>query len=195
MRVLPTELPGVLIVEPKCFGDARGYFMETYQAERYRGVGIPGPFIQDNLSQSPQGVLRGLHLQFPNPQGKLVSVLKGEVFDVVVDIRLGSPTFGRWLGVTLNDDNKRQLWVPPGMAHGFLVISSNALFHYKVTDFYHPESELTLLWNDPEVGISWPTHLIQSGENPGQPRLAAKDQAGLRLADLPRNRLVTYAPH
>jgi dTDP-4-dehydrorhamnose 3,5-epimerase len=179
----PTKIAGVTVIEPKVFGDARGFFMETWQAQRYHEAGLPERFVQDNLSRSRRGVLRGLHMQFPNPQGKLVSVLEGEVFDVAVDIRLGSPTFGQWAGETLSGDNKRQLYVPPGLLHGFVVTSETALFAYKCTDFYNAAAELTVIWNDPDIGIAWP--LLD-------PQLAAKDLTGLRLKDLPRDKLVRY---
>lgn len=143
------------------------------------------PFVQDNFSYSTHGVLRGMHIQNPNPQGKLVGVLKGEVFDVACDIRRGSPTFGKWFGATLNEQNHHQIYLPPGVAHGFLVTGDDALFHYKCTDLYLPGGELTLMWNDPDVGIAWPT---------SQPKLSAKDQVGTRLRDLPEDRLVPYKP-
>lgn len=156
MNVLKTAIDGVLIIEPKKFGDARGYFLESFSQKRYEEAGIKGPFVQDNLSFSRRGVLRGLHFQDPNPQGKLVSAPLGEVFDVAVDIRKGSSTFGKWVGVMLSAENGRQLWVPPGLAHGFLVVSETALFSYKCTDYYSPSSEHCLLWNDPDIGIQWP---------------------------------------
>ena len=156
MNVLKTAIDGVLIIEPKKFGDTRGYFLESFSQKRYEEAGIKGPFVQDNLSFSRRGVLRGLHFQDPNPQGKLVSAPLGEVFDVAVDIRKGSTTFGQWVGVTLSAENGRQLWVPPGLAHGFLVVSETALFSYKCTNYYSPTSEHCLLWNDPDIGIEWP---------------------------------------
>ena len=183
MKVIETKLPGVLIVEPKVFGDARGYFLESFQAARYAEAGMAGPFVQDNLSFSRRGILRGLHLQNPRPQGKLVQVLQGEVFDVAVDVRVGSPTFGQWEGVVLSQENARQLYVPPGFAHGFLVTSETALFAYKCTDYYTPQSELSILWNDPDIGIEWPRI---------EPQLSAKDAAGLRLADIDSARLPKY---
>lgn len=185
MEVGTTAVDGVLIVEPKVFGDARGFFVETYQAERYAGAGIPASFVQDNLSYSQRGVLRGLHLQNPHPQGKLVQVLRGEVFDVTVDIRRGSPTFGNWVGVSLSAENKRQLWVPAGLAHGFLVTGEDALFSYKCTDLYHPETELSLRWDDPAVGIEWPLGNIE-------PSLSGKDADGLLLGDIPEERLPVW---
>lgn len=156
MKVLETKLPGVLIIEPDVHGDARGFFMETWQKERYAQYGLPTNFVQDNLSFSHKGVLRGLHYQDPNPQGKLVYVLQGEVFDVAVDIRRGSPTFGQWVGVTLSSENKRQLYIPEGFAHGFCVTSETALFAYKCTDYYNPQAEHGIIWNDPDIGIEWP---------------------------------------
>ena len=184
MNVIETELPGVLIIEPKVFGDERGYFMESYQAQRYAEAGIPGPFVQDNLSYSRRGILRGLHLQNPKPQGKLVQVLQGEVFDVAVDVRAGSPHFGKWLGVSLSSDNKRQLYVPPGFAHGFVATSDMAMFVYKCTDYYAPQAELSIAWNDPDIGINWPLD--------GPPQLSTKDAAGLRLSEIAAERLPNY---
>lgn len=183
MNVIETKLPGVVIIEPKVFGDARGYFMESFQAARYAEAGIAAPFVQDNLSFSRRGILRGLHLQNPRPQGKLVQVLQGEVFDVAVDVRVGSPTFGQWEGVMLSAENARQYYVPPGFAHGFVVTSDTALFAYKCTDYYMPQSELSILWNDPDIGIDWPIV---------EPQLSGKDAAGLRLADVNPERLPTY---
>jgi dTDP-4-dehydrorhamnose 3,5-epimerase len=156
MNVIETKLPGVLIFEPKVFGDSRGFFMETWNKQRYEEAGITGNFVQDNLSYSSYGVLRGLHFQNPNAQGKLVYVIEGEVFDVAVDIRVGSPTFGQWVGVTLSSKNKRQFYVPEGFAHGFCVTSETALFAYKCTDLYNPSAEGGILWNDPDIGIKWP---------------------------------------
>jgi len=156
VKITDTELPGVLLIEPKVYGDSRGFFMETWQTEHYSNAGIVGPFVQDNLSFSQNGVLRGLHFQNPGAQGKLVYVLAGEVFDVAVDIRVGSPTFGKWVGYNLSADNKRQLWVPEGFAHGFCVTSETALFAYKCTNFYSPGNEHSLRWNDPELNIDWP---------------------------------------
>ena len=184
MNITETELPGVLIVEPKVFGDERGFFMESYNAGRYAEAGLPESFVQDNLSFSRRGVLRGLHFQNPQPQGKLVSVLQGEVFDVAVDIRVGSPTFGRWTGVTLSAENKRQFYVPPDFAHGFVVTSDVALFYYKCTEYYAPASEGSVLWNDPEIGIEWP---IES------PTLSEKDRAAPTLREKPEDALPRYA--
>ncbi|HNC67675.1 MAG TPA: dTDP-4-dehydrorhamnose 3,5-epimerase, partial [Thauera aminoaromatica] len=153
MKVIETALPGVLIIEPKAFGDHRGFFLETFQVERYREAGITLPFVQDNHSRSQRGVLRGLHFQKTRPQGKLVSVSRGAVYDVAVDIDPASATYGKFVGVELNDDNHRQMWVPPGYAHGFCVLSEVADFQYKCTDFYFPADEGGLAWNDPDVGI------------------------------------------
>lgn len=183
MEVIPQEIPEVLLIKPKVFGDARGYFIETFQAERYRTSGLPLPFVQDNLSRSRRGTLRGLHLQNPHGQGKLVSVVAGEVFDVAVDVRSGSPTFGRWVGAVLSEDNHHQLYVPPGFAHGFCVTSEFALFSYKCTDLYHPESELGVLWNDPALAIAWPV---------SEPLISPKDQANLPLSQIDPNKLPRY---
>jgi dTDP-4-dehydrorhamnose 3,5-epimerase len=185
VKVLETAIPGVLLVEPRVFGDARGFFLETYHADRYAAAGVPGPFVQDNVSRSRRGVLRGLHFQHPHGQGKLVQVLEGEVFDVAVDVRVGSPTFGEWVGERLSADTRRQLYIPPGFAHGFLVTSEDALFVYKCTDVYHPESERSLRWDDPALGIEWPL---------GDVELSAKDRAAPTLAELPRELLPRYAP-
>ncbi len=155
MKVLPTNIADVLIIEPKLFGDQRGFFLETFQLERYAQHGISRPFIQDNLSRSSRGVLRGLHLQHPLTQGKLVSVLRGRVLDVAVDVRRGSPTFGRHVAVELSDENRRQLWVPRGFAHGFAVLSDSADFAYKCDNIYSPKDEIVVRWNDPEIGINW----------------------------------------
>jgi len=175
VKVIETQLAGVLIVEPKVFGDHRGFFLETFQVERYRDAGIGMSFVQDNHSRSQRGVLRGLHFQRTRPQGKLVGVSRGAVYDVAVDINPDSPTCGQYVGVELNDENHRQLWVPPGYAHGFCVLSEVADFQYKCTDYYQPEDEGGLLWNDPDVGIPWPV---------AEPQLSAKDQLNPRLRDL-----------
>lgn len=156
MKIVETDLAGVVVVEPKVFGDARGFFYETWQKERYEDAGIKGTFVQDNVSFSRKGVLRGLHYQQPHSQGKLVSVLQGEVFDVAVDIRAGAPQFGKWTGVILSGENHRQLWIPEGFAHGFCVLSDTAYFSYKCTDVYTPACEGGILWNDPDIGIKWP---------------------------------------
>lgn len=171
MQVIETDLPDVLIVEPRVFGDERGFFLETFSAERYAESGISGPFVQDNWSYSRRGTLRGLHYQIQQPQGKLVQVMRGEIFDVAVDMRRDSPAFGKWVGVMLSADNKRQLWVPPGFAHGFVVLSEEADFTYKCTDSYAPQHERSLLWNDPTVGVEWPYE--------GEPLLSEKDRNGL----------------
>ena len=175
MKVIETALPGVLIIEPRVFGDARGFFIETFQVERYREIGITQPFVQDNHSRSQRGVLRGLHFQKTRPQGKLVRVSRGAVYDVAVDINPKSPTFGRYVGVELSDDNHRQLWIPAGYAHGFCVISEVADFEYKCTDSYFPEDEGGLIWNDPDVAIPWPI---------AQPSLSGKDTVLPTLRDI-----------
>lgn len=168
MKVIETVLPGVLIIEPKVFGDSRGFFLETFQVERYREIGITLPFVQDNHSRSQRGVLRGLHFQKTKPQGKLVRVSRGAVYDVAVDIDPASPTFGKHVGVELSDDNHRQFWIPPGYAHGFCVLSEIADFEYKCTELYYPEDEGGVIWNDPAIGISWPCQ---------NPVLSQKDQS------------------
>lgn len=173
MRVTPIDIPGVLVIEPDIFHDARGVFLETHHQRRYAEVGIPGPFVQDNYSTSIRGTLRGLHFQEPHAQGKLVMVTEGTVFDVVVDIRKGSPAFGTWYGAELSAVNRRQLYVPPGCAHGFCVTSASAAFLYKCTDYYSPKDERGILWNDPSLGIRWPI---------ATPLLSAKDQAFKTLA-------------
>lgn len=176
IQVKATALPEVKIIEPKVFGDARGYFYESFNAQEFAGHVVPGvEFVQDNHSRSTRGVLRGLHYQIQHAQGKLVRVVEGEVFDVAVDVRRSSPNFGKWVGVTLSTENHRQLWVPPGFAHGFLVLSESAQFLYKTTDYWFPEHERSIAWNDPDIGIEWPFD--------GEPVLAAKDAAGRRLAD------------
>ena len=185
MKVTETALPGVLLVEPAVFGDARGFFLETYHAARYADAGIGAGFVQDNVSRSRRGVLRGLHYQLPHPQGKLVQVLEGEVWDVAVDIRRGSPTFGRWVGEYLSADTKRQLWIPPGFAHGFVVTSDEALFMYKCTELYRAEYDRAVLWNDPAIGIDWPS---------GAVTLSEKDQRAPALASVPPAQLPPYEP-
>ena len=175
MKVLATELPEVLIVEPKLFGDDRGFFLECFQGERYAEAGIFRPFIQDNLSRSRRGVLRGLHLQNPSTQGKLVSVMRGRVLDVAVDVRIGSPMFGRHVTVELSEENRRQLWVPRGFAHGFAVLSESADFFYKCDNAYSPKDEIVVRWDDPAIGISWGV------ENPS---LSSRDAAAPHLADV-----------
>lgn len=183
MRVVETSFPDVLVVEPKVLGDSRGFFMETYSRDRYVEAGIPATFVQDNLSRSSHGTLRGMHLQHPFGQGKLCFVLEGEVCDVVVDVRVGSPTFKKWEAFVLSSENKRQLYVPPGFAHGFCVTGDTALFSYKCTDLYHAETELGVAWNDPDVGIHWPI---------GNPSLSDKDRANPFLRDIPEERLPGY---
>ncbi|MBS0357422.1 MAG: dTDP-4-dehydrorhamnose 3,5-epimerase [Proteobacteria bacterium] len=179
MNVIETRIPGLLILEPKVFGDARGFFMESFNARGFReATGLEVDFVQDNHSRSGKGVLRGLHYQIQQPQGKLVRVVQGRVFDVAVDLRRGSPTFGQWDGVELSEDNHRQLWVPPGFAHGFVVLSETADFLYKTTDYYAPQFERSLAWNDPTVSVEWPLHELD-----GPPLLSAKDQAGKALAE------------
>jgi len=185
MKMEQTPLPGVVVIEPQVFGDARGFFMETWQAERYAAAGFP-PFVQDNLSLSARGVLRGLHYQEPEAQGKLVSVLQGEVFDVAVDIRAGSPTFGKWHGVTLSAENKRQFYVPPGFAHGFVVTSETALFAYKCTALYRPQFDHGIRWDDPAIGVAWPVT---------EPTLSGKDREAPLLADVPEGELPQYADY
>jgi dTDP-4-dehydrorhamnose 3,5-epimerase len=172
MNVLPTALDGVVIVEPKVFGDERGFFLETYQCERYTSAGIPAIFVQDNMSRSVAGTLRGLHYQYPRGQAKLVQVLRGEIYDVAVDIRRGSPTFGNWVGVNLSAENHRQLFIPEGFAHGFCVLSESALFMYKCSDYYLPENEGGVQWNDPQLNIHWPvTDPVLSERDRGLPAL------------------------
>ena len=183
MEVVPLELPDVLLIKPQVFGDERGYFKETFHAERYAASGMRLPFVQDNLSRSRRGTLRGLHLQNPHAQGKLVSVLEGEVFDVAVDVRVGSPTFGRFVSALISDKNHHQIYIPPGFAHGFCVTSESALFAYKCTDLYHPEAELGVAWNDPAIGISWPV---------ASPLVGAKDQNNLPLAQIDPKKLPRY---
>ncbi len=186
MKVQAMEIPGVLLFEPRVFGDERGFFMETWQRQRYAEHGVPEGLVQDNLALSRRGVLRGLHVQHPNAQGKLVQVLRGEVFDVAVDIRRGSPTFGRWAGVRLSGENRRQFWVPAGFAHGYCVLSDEALFAYKCSDYYHPENEFSVLWNDPAIGIDWPLA--------GDPLLSDKDRGAALLSDIDPDRLPPYEP-
>lgn len=180
MNVITCDIPGLVIIEPKVFGDARGYFMESWNQQRYRDAGLDWNFVQDNISFSRRGILRGLHFQNPKGQGKLVYALQGEVFDVAVDLRKSSPTFGRWHGLALSAENKRQFFVPAGFAHGFAVLSEVALFVYKCTELYTPQNEMSLLWNDPEVGVKWPLEA---------PQLSEKDARGVRLRDIPRERL------
>ena len=179
MNVIQSAIPGLLILEPKVFGDARGFFMESYNAKAFQdATGLAPEFVQDNHSRSAKGVLRGLHYQIEQAQGKLVRAVRGSVFDVAVDLRKSSPTFGKWVGVELSEENNRQLWVPAGFAHGFLVTSESADFLYKTTDYYAPQFERSLAWDDPTVGVAWPLHLLD-----GPPLLSAKDVAGKPLAE------------
>ena len=175
MNFLPTALPGVLLVEPRVFRDERGFFLETYQRERYRAAGIGEDFVQDNHSRSAAGTLRGLHAQLADPQGKLVRCVEGEILDVAVDIRRGSPTFKRWVAERLSAENFRQLYIPPGFAHGFCVLSPSAQVEYKCTALYNPADELTLAWDDPTIGIDWPT---------SEPLLSARDRAAPRIDEV-----------
>ena len=175
MKATRLAIPEVVLIEPQVFGDARGFFFESFNQKTFNeATGTNHPFVQDNHSRSSQGVLRGLHYQIQQPQGKLVRVVRGKVWDVAVDIRKSSPTFGQWVGAELSEDNQHQLWVPPGFAHGFVVLSESADFLYKTTDYYAPEHERCIAWNDPQLGIRWPYE--------GEPRLSAKDAQGLALA-------------
>ena len=179
MIARPTQIPDVVVLEPKVFGDARGFFFESFnRRELEEALGRTLEFVQDNHSLSARGVLRGLHFQLPNPQGKLVRVVRGEVYDVAVDLRRGSPTFGRWVGETLSAENKRQLWLPEGFAHGFMVLSDAAEFLYKTTDYYHPEHEHCIRWDDPELAIAWPASGLP-------PAVSKKDGAGGAFRDAP----------
>lgn len=180
MKVLTSSLDGVYIIEPAVYADARGFFTETYNMERYRAAGFAQPFVQDNLSFSVRGTLRGLHYQHPHDQAKLVMAVKGEIYDVAVDIRRGSPRFGRWVGVRLSEENKRQIFIPEGFAHGFCVLSETAIVTYKCSELYHPESEGGLIWNDPDLGIDWPVR---------DPIISDKDLRNAYLKDLPAERL------
>jgi len=183
MKTHKTELDGVLIIEPNIFDDQRGYFFETYSQNRYREIGIQSNFVQDNLSFSKKGTLRGLHYQHPHDQAKLVQVIRGEVFDVVVDIRRRSPTFGKWIGQYLSGENKKQIFIPEGFAHGFCVIGDTALFHYKCSDFYAPACEGGILWSDPDVAIDWPLD---------SPIVSGKDAQFSWLKDIAEDRLPSY---
>jgi len=175
MNIIPTEIPDVLIIEPKVFGDDRGFFFESFNCMKFaEKTGIKTEFVQDNHSRSGKNVLRGLHYQLQQTQGKLLRVVAGEIFDIAVDIRQSSPTFGKWVGCMLSGENKRQFWVPPGFAHGFLVVSEIADVLYKTTDYYAPQHERSILWNDPDIGIDWPL-------NGAEPILSAKDEAGQLL--------------
>ncbi len=180
MKINRCELEGLLVIEPNVFGDSRGFFMETWNQRRYQEAGLTQDFVQDNISFSRRGILRGLHFQHPSAQGKLVSVLQGEVFDIAVDLRQRSSTFGRAQTINLSSENKLQFYIPPGFAHGFLVLSETAMFHYKCSDFYSPKEELTLRWDDPDLGIAWPIK---------NPLVSDKDAKGLRLRELPKERL------
>ena len=183
MKIIDTSLPGVLVFEPEVFTDERGFFLETWHLQRYLEAGITLPFVQDNVSFSKKGVLRGLHYQHPQAQGKLVQVLSGEVFDVAVDIRINSPNFGKWMGHNLSCENHRQMYIPPGFAHGFCVLSDTALFAYKCTDFYCHDAEGTVLWNDPDIGIDWPVE---------KPVVSDKDSTAQPLKDIPSERLPVF---
>ena len=185
MKVIETSLPGALVIEPQVFGDARGFFYESYNKAKWVEAGIDVNFVQFNVSRSARGVLRGLHYQWPNPQGKLVSVLEGEVYDVAVDIRHGSPTFGRWVGAMLTADNHRHFWVPKGFAHGFCVLSEFATFTYQCTALYDPKADAGIRWNDAALAIDWPL---------SEPLLSDKDGRTPLLEDVPPERLPVYAP-
>jgi dTDP-4-dehydrorhamnose 3,5-epimerase len=175
MRFTPQQIPDVVLIEPDVHRDARGFFLETWHQRKYTEGGVPGPFVQDNHSRSRRGTLRGLHAQLRRPQGKLVRIVEGEVFDVAVDIRRGSPTFGRWVGDRLSGENLRQLWIPPGFAHGFCVLSETVHLEYKCTDFYDPADEIAIAWDDPDIGVAWPLD---------DPTLSARDAAAPRLAEV-----------
>ena len=183
MKVIESELPGLLVIDIDRFSDTRGTFAESWHREKYAALGMTKDFVQDNLSVSTKGALRGLHFQNPSAQGKLVYVVQGEVFDIAVDLRLGSPTFGKWFGLNLSSDNGKQLFIPEGFAHGFVVMSDLAIFAYKCTDFYRKDCEWTLRWDDPEIGIKWPVE---------GPILSDKDRNGFLLKDIPLERLFKY---
>ena len=185
MTATETALPGVLLIEPRVFGDERGWFFESWQQERYAALGISGPFVQDNQAYSRHGALRGLHIQNPHAQGKLVQVIRGEVFDVAVDVRRGSPTFGHWTGARLSAENRHQLWVPAGFLHGYLVTSNEALFAYKCTDLYHPETQFAVRWDDPDIGIDWPAGI--------EPLLSDKDRDAPLLREIDESRLPAFS--
>lgn len=184
MKVMPTELPGCLVLEPRVFEDERGFFYESFNADTFASHGIPSGFVQGNVSSSTRGVLRGLHYQWPKPQGKLVSVVEGEVWDVAVDIRRGSPHFGRWTAAVLSAENKRHFWIPEGFAHGFVVLSPRALFTYLCTATYDREADAAIRWDDPDLAIDWPV---------GSPELSPKDEKAPFLADVPADRLPILA--
>lgn len=183
MKIIQTAIPGVVIFEPKILGDRRGFFLETYREDLIKDAGINQPFVQDNHSRSRKGILRGMHYQLTQPQGKLIRVASGSVFDVAVDVRRGSPTFGEWFGTILDDKNMRMLYVPPGFAHGFLTLSDTADFLYKCTDYYHPQSEQGIAWNDPDIDIAWPSR---------EPMLSEKDQSNPPLSKMPMDKLPQY---
>lgn len=183
MKFIETPLPGCVVIEPSVFGDSRGFFYESYNEAKYREAGIDRRFVQSNVSRSARGVLRGLHYQSPHPQGKLVSVLEGEVYDVAVDIRRGSPTFGQWAGVMLTAENHRHFWIPEGFAHGFCVVSEHATFAYQCTDLYDAKADGSIRWDDPAIGIDWPI---------SSPLLSEKDSKALMLADIDPGRLPEY---
>lgn len=184
MKIIATPLPGVILLEPKRHGDSRGFFLETYREDIFKEAGIDLPFVQDNHSRSKRGILRGLHYQLIQPQGKLVRVASGQVFDVAVDVRTGSPNFGRWFGEILDEENMRMMYVPPGFAHGFVVLSESADFIYKCTDYYHPPSEQGIAWNDPEIGIEWPITDV---------RLSEKDKNNTLLKNQSQEYLPRYS--
>ena len=183
MKVIETDLPGCLVFEPRVFGDDRGYFFESFNQDKLAPLGLAPRFVQGTVSRSARGVLRGLHYQWPNPQGKYVSVLEGEVWDVAVDIRRGSPTFGKWTAVLLSADNKRHFWIPEGFAHGFVALSEHALFTYLCTATYDPAADANVRWDDPAIGIDWPV---------AEPLLSPKDAVAPLLADIPLDRLPVY---
>lgn len=185
MKLIETALSGCKVIEPAVFGDDRGFFFETWNADRFAEHGLPGTFVQSNVSASAKGVLRGLHYQWPRPQGKLVTVLEGEVYDVAVDIRRGSPTFGRWEAVVLSAENKRHFWIPEGFAHGFAVLSERALFSYLCTDVYVKESDAGIRWNDADIAVDWPI---------SAPTLSGKDDVAPFLKDIAEDRLPVYQP-
>ena len=187
MKIIETSLPGVLVIEPKVFGDKRGFFLESFREDVLQEAGINAHFVQDNHSRSKQGVLRGLHYQLNQTQGKLVRVATGAVFDVAVDVRFGSPNFGKWYGTELNEDNMRMMYVPPGFAHGFVVLSEYADFLYKCTDYYHPESEQGIAWDDPELDIDWNISAIKETIS-----LSDKDKNNVLLKDQPGEKLPSY---
>ena len=179
MNISTCDIPGLVIIEPKVFGDIRGYFFESWNSQRYDAI-IQARFVQDNISFSRKGIVRGLHFQNPNAQGKLIQVLQGEVYDVAVDLRRSSPTFQKWHALLMSSENKKQFYIPPGFAHGFAVTSETALFHYKCTEFFSPKDEMALKWDDPDLNIPWPVE---------SPTISERDAKGLRLRDIPENRL------